>query len=69
MSKSIRDKERYYFKKWTYLQALLKEKNIEKEKSYELIEAEDEAYKKWLFFKGFLNAKEGVENEKSKKIK
>lgn len=60
MSKNIRDKERKLRKKWVYLKELSKDDKLKRKTTYELVQAEDEIYNKWKFFKGFLNAKENI---------
>jgi hypothetical protein len=64
MTKSIRDKENELREKWGYLKELTKSDDIKKRKSIDLMEAEDELFKKWKFYKGFLNAKENIKKWK-----
>lgn len=58
--KNIRDKEIELRKKWGYLKELSKDDSIKKEKTFDLVQAEDEIYNKWKFFKGYLKAKENI---------
>lgn len=60
MTKSIRDKEIELYNKWAYLKELSKDDNIKKQKTFDLVQAEDEIYNKWKFFKGYLKAKENI---------
>lgn len=67
MKKDIRDKENELKEKWGYLRNLTKDHRVKRKLSYELYEIEDETYKKWKFFKGYLNAKGENKNEKDNK--
>lgn len=66
MSKNIRDKEIELREKWGYLKELSKDDKVKRNTTYELREAEDELFNKWKFYKGFLNAKENIKDEKNK---
>ena len=68
MTKSIRDKEIELQQKWAYLKKLSKDDKIKKATTFELYEAEDEIFKKWKFFKGFLNAKENNDGKDKRDI-
>lgn len=64
MSKDIRKKEIELQNQWGHLQDISKEDKIKKEKTFELMQMENNIYKKWLFFKGYLKAKEKTKNGK-----
>jgi hypothetical protein len=67
MTKSIRDKEMELHNKWTYLKELAKDDKIKRKTVFELYEAEDQLFKKWKFFKGYLEAKENNKDEQDKR--
>lgn len=66
MNKSIKEKERELYDKWTYLRKLMYNDKAIKRVSFELSEAEDKAYKEWVFFKKYANAMEGLKDEKTR---
>lgn len=66
MNKSIKEKERELYSKWTYLRKLMYNDEAIKRVSFELSEAEDKAYKEWVFFKKYANAMEELKNEKTR---
>jgi len=66
MNKSVKEKERELYNKWSELRKLMYNDKQSKKVSFELSEAEDKAYKEWLFFKKYANAMEGLKDEKTR---
>ena len=64
MSKGIRNKETELQKKWVYLRNLAKTEGQKYEVYSEIWRLEDESYKKWLFYKNYLLAKDKIKNGK-----
>lgn len=69
MSKNVRDKTQELYEKWSYLKALAKDDKLDYERNSEIYAIEDEIYKKYLFYKKFLNAEEKIKDNKGRKIK
>lgn len=66
MNKSIKEKERELYNKWSELRKLMYNDKSIKKVSFELSEAEDKAYKEWVFFKKYANAMEELKDEKTR---
>lgn len=70
MNKTIIDKKTELYNKWSYLKDLAKDHHFNYEQSSEIYRVEDETYKKYLFYRNYIRAKEKVEKyeKKSKKL-
>ena len=66
MNKSVKEKERELYNKWSELRKLMYNDKQSKKVSFELSEAEDKAYKEWVFFKKYANAMEELKDEKTR---
>lgn len=66
MSGDIRKKAAELYNRWSYLKELAKDHELDYEQSAEIYRIEDEIYKKYLFYRNYLIAKEKVERNENK---